>query len=412
MKPLRLLQLVHGYPPAVGGVEFAVRDVCERLVSRHGADVTVFTTNGFTTANYLDGALPTIPIDPGEEQNGVKIRRFPVVTRWARPLRVIQKGAYTLRLPGNDLLRTLYQGPISPAMLRAVRSHTSADVVSAASFPLNHLRYPFMRAPVLPIILLGSIHTDDAWGYERPNLIRLAARSHATVAHTEHEREWLVARGAPPERVRVIPEGIDAARTRGVPGAFRAAHGIGSDDYLVAYVGQQGGHKGIEVLMQTLPRLLAECPQAWLVVAGARTPFSASLERLAERLPLASGSRFRLLHDLEPQAKFDLLAGCDVFASPSGHESFGITTLEAWAEGRPVVVGAGPAQKEVVGEAGILVRYRDGDGLLEALVRLARDPGMRAQLGAAGRQRLLERFTIDGIAERYHQLYLEALVAG
>ena len=143
---IRLLQLVHGYPPAVGGVEFSTRDLCEALAADYDFDVTVFTTNAFTVNNFVDGSLPTIPIDPHEEQNGVKIRRFPVVTRWVPVLRQLQRAAWLLKLPANDRLRTWYGGPIAPEMLRAVRRF-DADVICAASFPLNHMTYPFRRPP-------------------------------------------------------------------------------------------------------------------------------------------------------------------------------------------------------------------------------------------------------------------------
>ena len=123
-KRIRLLQLVHAYPPAVGGVELSTRDLCEALVANYDFDVTVFTTNAFTVANFVDGSLPTIPIDPGEEQNGVRIRRFPVVTHWAPVLRQLQRFAWHLKLPGNDRLRTWYHGPIAPEMLRRCGSST------------------------------------------------------------------------------------------------------------------------------------------------------------------------------------------------------------------------------------------------------------------------------------------------
>ena len=405
---LRVLQLVHGYPPAVGGVEFAVRDICERLVSRHGVDVTVFTTNAYTNANYLDGSLPTVPIQDGEVQNGVKVRRFPVVTTWARPLRILQRGFYDLRLPFNDVLRTLYQGPISPAMRRAVRAF-EADVVVAASFPLNHLKYAFQH-PARRVVLIGAIHTDDPWGYDRPNLLRLVNRAHATVAFTEPERDWLLAKGASAERVRVLGLGIDPDPCVPRPAAIRGELGLADDDYLVAYVGQQGGHKGIEVLISALPALLESVPNAFLVVAGSRTPYSEVLERLGSELPATAKARFRLLSDLSAQRKSDLLAACDVFASPSGHESFGITNLEAWARSRPVVLGDGPAQRSITepGISSILVPYRDVGALVAALVGLARDPDLRRSLGEAGRRRLLERFALDSVADAYHELYQEA----
>ena len=89
----------------------STRDLCERLVADYDVDVTVFTTNALTIANFNDGSLPTLPIEADEEQNGVKIKRFPVVTGWAAVLKQMQRIAWHLKLPGNCRLRTWYQRP-------------------------------------------------------------------------------------------------------------------------------------------------------------------------------------------------------------------------------------------------------------------------------------------------------------
>ena len=96
---LRLLQLVQVYPPAMGGVPHSVSGICERLVSDYGADVSVFTTNALTTLTFRDASLPTLPLGEAEEMHGVRIRRFPVATRWAPWLRYPQSVAYRLGLP-------------------------------------------------------------------------------------------------------------------------------------------------------------------------------------------------------------------------------------------------------------------------------------------------------------------------
>lgn len=411
MAPLRLLQLVHGYPPAVGGVEFSTRDLCEPLVANHGVDVTVFTTNALTVTNFIDGSLPTLPIDPDEVQNGVKVRRFPVETRWSPLLKQLQRAAYRLHLPGEDRLRTWYNGPISPAMLRAVRS-AEADVICAASFPLNHLTYPFRRPePRPPVVLVCAAHTTNDWGYRRPHLIRLIGRSYATVAHTEHERDWLISHGASPARLRVIGHGVDLDRLQARPGSFRRRHGIPTGAFVVAYVGQQGPHKGIDTLLRTFPGLLERLPDAQLVVAGSRTPYSSELRRLREDLPSAVRARLVVLDDVSAREKAEILADCDVFASPSEQESFGITTLEAWAHAKPVVVGDGPAQRSVVqdGVSGLLVRYGDERALIRALTTVAADPDLRRRLGVAGRERLRRRYSLARVTDDYLALFAEAV---
>jgi glycosyltransferase involved in cell wall biosynthesis len=411
---LRLLQLVHGYPPAVGGVEFAIRDMCERLVADHGFDVTVLTTNAYTVSNFHDASLPTIPIEPDEVQAGVRVLRFPVQAWRSRLLRQPQRVAYRLRLPGNDWLRTWFNGPISPGMRAAVQE-LDADVICAASFPLNHILYPFRRrGRNTPVVLMPSIHTADGWAFHRPNLLRLVERAYATVARTEHEREWLVARGAPAERVTVIGHGIDPGALRPVPGGFRAQHGIDPDDYLVAYVGQHGGHKGIDVLLAAFPELLERCPSAWLAIGGARTGYTAELERLVGGLPAHARARCRLMSDLSEQEKADLLGDCDVLATPSEKEAFGLTTLEAWSLRKPVVVGDSPSQSCIVGdgESGLIVPYGDAAALAGALCRLGADPDLRAAMGAAGHARLLADYRRSDVERRHAELLAAAAHSG
>jgi glycosyltransferase involved in cell wall biosynthesis len=281
-------------------------------------------------------------------------------------------------------------------------------VISAASFPLNHLFYPFQRRTSTPIVLLGSIHPEDAWGYERPSLLRLTRHAFSTVAHTDPERDWLLAHGAPQDRVRIIPLGIDPGRVRGAPANFRSRHDVPADAFVVTFLGQLAEHKGVRELALALPALLRSVPTAWLIIAGAPTPYSQRLRSVLASLPDAARSRVLLLEDVPDHDKGDLLADSDVFASPSRYESFGLTILEAWANGLPVVVGDTPAIRWVVGEAGVFVPPGDPNKLGEALVALACDKDLRARLAAAGRNRLEQNFTLERVVDAYLDLYLEA----
>lgn len=412
-RPFHLLQLVHAYPPAVGGVERSTRDLCERLVAERGFEVTVLTTDVFSVQAFRDARQPRMVEGLDEVQNGVRVRRFPVRAGWAAALRPLQSAAYRLRLPGNDLLRTWWSGPISPAMRRAARAEARVDVVCAASFPLNHMRYAFDVPGAPPVVLVGAVHTSDTWAFDRACLLRLVDRSYATVAHTEHERDWLVARGCHAGRIRVIGHGIDAGELRPRSGAFRARHGIAREAFLVGFVGQQGAHKGLDILVGATPELLQRCPDAFVAVGGARTTYSPTLAALVAALPAGARERVLVVDDLDEQEKADLLGDADVFVSPSRAESFGITTLEAWSLGKPVVVGDTPSQREVVedGVTGLVVAHGDTDALVSALVRL-REPGLRRRLGEAGRAAVRERFSRRSVEGRYVELLEQAARAG
>jgi glycosyltransferase involved in cell wall biosynthesis len=161
--------------------------------------------------------------------------------------------------------------------------------------------------------------------------------------------------------------------------------------------------------MGALPTLVARQPNAWLAVAGARTPYAERVEQLANALPREVRGRIRLLMDIDEQTKADLLGDCDVFASPSQVESFGFTTIEAWSLAKPVVVGDAPSQRSVVadGVTGLIVPYGDQTRLVDALKRLT-DPGLRDSIGRAGREVAHERYDRRKIEATYAELFRSA----
>jgi glycosyltransferase involved in cell wall biosynthesis len=407
--PIRLLHLVHSYPPAFGGVEVSTRDLCEGLVARGGFEVDVLTTDVSSVAGFRDARSPRLPGAGTEERNGVRVHRYPVDTRWATLLRPMQRIAYGLGLPRNDKLRTLYDGPISPMMRKAVVTHP-ADVICAASFPLHHMQYAFARGPCgPPVVLVAAVHTNDPRGFARNSIIDLVNRSFATVAHTRHEHDWLVERGADRRRVVVIGHGLDPDVIHPTPGALRRRLGIGARDFVIAFLGQHAPHKGIGTIVRAFPKALALRSDSWLVIGGARTSFTAELERTVAALGPA-GDRVRILPDLTEPEKADVLGDCDVFVSPSQRESFGITTLEAWAFGKPVIVGDAPSQHEVVdgGRTGLIVPFGDVEALLCALARTM-DDTIRSRLGDAGRRCLVEQHGRRTVEDQYAALFQTAV---
>ena len=103
-----------------------------------------------------------------------------------------------------------------------------------------------------------------------------------------------------------------------------------------------------------------------------------------------------------------------MFVSPSQAESFGITTLEAWSLGKPVVVGDTPSQREVVeeGVSGFLVPHGDELALAEVLAMLRSDGGLRRALGRAGRDLVVARYTRASVEREYAELFVEAASTG
>jgi glycosyltransferase involved in cell wall biosynthesis len=104
----------------------------------------------------------------------------------------------------------------------------------------------------------------------------------------------------------------------------------------------------------------------------------------------------------------EVLAACHIFVLPTRYaEGLPVSLLEAGASGRPVVTTTMPGPQDFVldGETGILVPPGDVTALAEALDRLVRDGGLRGRMGAAGRARVLAKYTSDDVNERTLDLY-------
>lgn len=212
------------------------------------------------------------------------------------------------------------------------------DVWDIASFP--YVSVPVARLlSVLKrraLIVTWIEHWGDYWyEYLGPTGVvgklfeALALRcSTRIVAISEFTKRRLVAAGAAPERIAVVPNGVDTARIAAVP-----AHPEPTD---VVYVGRLLPHKQVHLVIHSLRRLRQMHPGATLRVVGDGAERS-NLERLAETLGLRESVRFTG----QLQAAEDVYAylkSSRVMVLPSRREGFGTVVLEAWACGIPVVV--------------------------------------------------------------------------
>jgi glycosyltransferase involved in cell wall biosynthesis len=409
---MNIIHVVHGYHPAIGGSELLFQRISEELVGRYGDHVTVLTTNGYNPGYFVDPSLPSIPIREDEEINGVQVRRFPVNNRIAPRIQRLQSRAFQSNWPLNDVLRTLYHGPISWPMFAAIRQ-AKGDVLVATAFPLLHMYYVALskRSNRLPLVFCGALHPGDRWSYDRPIIYRAIAACDVYLAYTPFERDFVISQGAAPEKVRIASPGVD-------PEPFWAADGtalrrkLGWEDRpVLAYVGQQAAHKGIDVLYRAMRRVWRQLPEARLIVAGGRTVYSPQLDRLLETFSPQERDRIRLIPNFTEEEKAEIFAACDVFVSPSGHESFGITFVEAWAAGKPVIGCRSGAIPTVVDEwqNGLLVPYQDDAQLAAAILELLTDEALQRRMAECGRTKMLTRYTWEIAVAQFRQAYERAI---
>jgi glycosyltransferase involved in cell wall biosynthesis len=210
--------------------------------------------------------------------------------------------------------------------------------------------------------------------------------------------------GVPPEKTAVIPNGIDFPdpATMLDKAAARLRVGLPVDGVMVGTVARLDPVKRLDVLLGALHRL--EGVFAFVVGYG---PEEQRLKEMAEKLGLGERVRFAGYQ----QDVWAWLAACDVFALSSDWEGMPNAVLEAMAAGLPVVATAVGGTPDVVvqGATGLLVPPDDAKALAAALDRLIHDPGLRRTMGAAGRQRVRARFSLQQMVERTQALYRELL---
>ena len=240
-------------------------------------------------------------------------------------------------------------------------------------------------------------HSFSRWKYRQVDLF---------LAASDAIRHILERDGIEPDRIVVVHDGIDVGKIERLPSVdvhreYWLPHGVP----VLVNVGALVGHKGQKFLVDAMPHVLAQVPDAHLVIFG-EGELRAPLERQVKELHLEK-------HVLLPGFREDvlqLMKSADLFVMSSVTEGLGSTVLDAMAM-RLAVVGtrAGGIPEAVVhGGTGLLVPPAEPRELAGAIVRLLKDPVSRTRMGDAGYARVASRFGVGRMLEGTLQAYRRA----
>lgn len=240
------------------------------------------------------------------------------------------------------------------------------------------------------------------WGTRRAR--RIIAVSRATAADLTRIYRM------PPEKITVIPEGVDPHFSQPVDGdqlrsLSRRYH---LPRPFILTVGVRRPHKNLARLVEAFAAIAPETAHDLVFVGPADPRFPDEALQAVARHQLNGRVHFL---GWVPEADLPgLYALATVVVLPSVIEGFGLPALEAMACGTPVLVADASALPEVVGEAGMRVDPYDVAALAEAMRKLLRDGDLRRRLGQAGRQRAA-MFTWQEAARQLLQVYDDLLLA-
>jgi glycosyltransferase involved in cell wall biosynthesis len=349
---------------------------------------------------------------------------------------VVQDGPvsiFRMTAPGShdDLdetarMRTL-QNQLFPKICSFIEDWNSLDIVHChhhSAFPIAlHLRQLTGAAIVTTVHYLRSgtsVSPDPVPAYVYTEELGMCTQSDIVIAVSE----WLkidITRtfAIPGDGIRVIYAGIDSRTCVLDPRAVRYWRGLVAprNEYIIMYSGRFGPEKGVPLLLASAVLVCNSMENVRYAIAGGSAQ---AIDQLRARFAQYDvlKDRVAFLGWLGETQLEELRRAVDIAVVPSLVETFGLSALEAMASCVPVVATRVGGLSEVVShnEAGLLVpcMLRE-DGWSKNVSRLAcaqlyllKNPRVRERLGKAGRDRAANTFSLEQMARRTINAYIEA----
>lgn len=375
-----ILQVLYFYTPYTSGLTIYAERLSRELV-RRGHRVTVMTS-------LHD---PSMPRDEMTAE-GVRIVRVPIATNLDR----------AVLMPG-----------FLPTGVRLLRDHDvlhlHLPMAEAAGFSAigRAMRKRVVVTHHADLELDGSLIKRLAPKVGRWSSIAAGRLAHRTIANTQDQASISPTVTRVGTRVSIIPPPIvipqpsPDARDR-----FRAERNLGNGP-VVGYVGRFTSEKGLDILMQTIPTILASFPNATFALAGpnrdGRTnlPLNGPWDEWIRRYQ----QHVRVLGLLSDQELADFYAACNVLALPStnGTETFGMVQVEAMLCGTPTVSSDLPGVREPVRMTGMGRTAKAGDvaDLANALLDVLSHPEHFTRPA----DEISQRFSLARTVDAYEHVY-------
>lgn len=232
---------------------------------------------------------------------------------------------------------------------------------------------------------------------------RIVRDADGHVAITAGEIPQFVSYGVQPDRVKVVPNGIDVADYKaGDDEDFRRRHSLG-DEPFVLFMGRLNRIKGPDLLLKAFLEARNDLPDHRLVFAGPDDGMLSELRKMAARS--GESDRVCFIGYLGGEEKSQAYHAAELLAVPSRQEAMSIVALEAGATGTPVLLTDRCGFDEVTQVGGGWVVPATVKGLRTSLVALLKDPVELRRMGSNLHQLVEERYTWGAAITEYLVLY-------
>ncbi len=367
---LRIMQIASSFP-SWGGTELHLLNLSRELQKRGHGVVVACRPGGWVEGKAREWNLETVGLSLAKQHDWKMLPKF---RRELRERRI-------------DVLHAHWNSDILVPGAAAKLEGVPARILS------RHVPHPF-RSPLAGKLFAALLYTRF-------------------VTVSESVRRVMIASGVPPSRVVTIHHGTNIdefqATTRAAA-EIRHELGILDNEVAVNLAGRMTPEKGHADLIAAAALLQnADLPLKYVFTGDG--PEAANLKNLIDRLGLTD--RFVLTGYRSDMS--DVLGAMDIVTVPSTWEEPCSAVVQQGMIMRKPVIGTrvgGTPEMIVEGETGLLAEAGNPADLSQAIRELACDPELRARMGAAGRERVIDHFSLSGMVDKIEALYYSELSRG
>ena len=387
---MRILMLSWEYPPkSVGGLAQHVYDLTNAM-AKQGHQVHVITVGEAGVPQY-------------QLVNGVHVYR---VTPYQVSSRDFVTWAMQLNVAMLEKCLEIVHNLEEPFDIL----HAHDWLVAYAARALKHA----LRLP-----LIATVHATE---YGRNNGLHNDLQRHISdiewwlcyeawkiiVCSNYMQRELQHVFQVPTDKLKVIPNGVDLENFKAKNQNIRRNDYAAADEKIVFYVGRIVREKGVQVLLEAVPKITYYHPKTKFVIAG-KGPYLTSLKRQARRMGIEE--RVYFVGYVNDQTRNSLYQFADAAVFPSLYEPFGIVALEAMAARTPVVVSDTGGLAEIInhGINGLKAYTGNANSLADNILHILLNPQSADKLKERAYQEVTDKYSWSEIARQTAEHYRSVL---